>query len=605
MKNQMKPKQQKKPEEKKKISFSYNLKEYLGYLFNYKLILGLTLFSVLLLEARHVLESFLFKYIIDKGTAFSAYTLTLSDFVNLLFIVALIFLIGYVILGSFLRWIFIHLLNVLESSLILDLKTKYFNHLISLDHSFHVSHKTGSLISRFGRGARAIERMTDVIGFSLAPLVFQLIVLVGSLIYLDKTSAVVISITVFIYICFGLFVQKLQQKANIEENKAEDNEKANVADFFTNIDSIKYFGKESLIKAKFKQLAETTKQVTVNHWNYYRWFDAGNSLILSLGTFFLVYFPLKQFLEGQTTLGTLAFIYTAYAGLFNPLYSFMYGIRDMYRAMADFEDLFEYGKITTKIADLPGSKNIKVTAGSVEFRDVLFKYGNRTVFENFSLSIPSGKKVALVGPSGSGKTTLIKLLYRFYDVDSGAILVDRQDIKSVRQESVRAEMAIVPQECILFDDTIYNNVAFSKRGATREQVMNAIKLAHMDKIIERLPQKENTLVGERGVRLSGGEKQRVSIARAILADKKILVLDEATSSLDSETEHEIQKDLKELMKGRTSIIIAHRLSTIMEADEIVVLKNGDIVQKGTHKELIRREGEYKKLWNLQKGGYIA
>jgi len=210
----------------------------------------------------------------------------------------------------------------------------------------------------------------------------------------------------------------------------------------------------------------------------------------------------------------------------------------------------------------------------------------------------------LVGPSGSGKTTLVKLLYRFYDVDSGSILIDGRDIRDFKQESLRSELSIVPQECILFDDTIYNNLIFSNPKASRQNVFKAIKFAQLDKIINKFPKKENTIVGERGVKLSGGEKQRVSIARALLANKKVLVLDEATSSLDSKTEHDIQKDLPKLMRGRTSVIIAHRLSTIMNADMIIVVDKEKVVQKGKHSDLIKNKGMYRRLWNLQRGGYI-
>jgi ATP-binding cassette subfamily B protein len=245
-----------------------------------------------------------------------------------------------------------------------------------------------------------------------------------------------------------------------------------------------------------------------------------------------------------------------------------------------------------------------ITDGEVEFKDVSFNYGKRKIFENFNLKIPKNSKIALVGHSGSGKTTLIKLLYRFYDINSGQILIDEKDIRDFKQDSLRSEMSIVPQECILFDDTIYKNILFSNPSASREEVMQAIKFAQLDKVIERFTKKEDTIVGERGIKLSGGEKQRVSIARAILANKRILILDEATSALDSETEFEIQKDLEKLMKGRTSIIIAHRLSTIMNADKIIVLKGGEIVQQGKHSQLISQPGEYKKFWNLQKGRYL-
>jgi len=226
------------------------------------------------------------------------------------------------------------------------------------------------------------------------------------------------------------------------------------------------------------------------------------------------------------------------------------------------------------------------------------------IFNNFNLKIKPNEKVALVGHSGSGKTTVVKLLNRLYDVDGGNIRIDEKDIREFKQESLRSETGIVPQEPILFDDTIYNNIKFAKPGAKRNEVMEAIKLAQLDRIIKNLPKKENTVVGERGVKLSGGEKQRVSIARAILADKKILILDEATSALDSQTEHDIQKALEVLLEGRTSIIIAHRLSTIMNADRIIVLDKGNIVEEGTHQNLIKKKGEYHKLWNLQSGGYL-
>jgi len=596
--------QKNKKEEKKQISFKYNLSEYFRFLLNYKLLLFSTLFLVLLVESRHIIESFLFKIIIDDGTMFTAGTLAKASFLQTLFWVAFIFLFTYFILGGVCKWIYLHVLNLMEARLIFDVKKKYFEHIVDLDHGFHVTHKTGSMISRLQRGSRATERMTDVITFNIAPLVFQLILLLFSLLYLDKTSAVVISVTVLAFVIYGLFIQKLQQHANLEENKAEDIEKANVADIFTNIDSIKYFGKENFIKKRFEKLSSTTKYWLITHWNYFRWFDSIQTIILGLGTFFLIYFPLKAFLAGTVTLGTITFIYTAYASLFGPLYGFMRGIRDIYQSMADFEDLFGYGKIKKEIIDKTGARSLEIKDGEVEFRNLSFNYGKRKIFNDFNLHIPKNKKIALVGHSGSGKTTLVKLLYRFYDLDKGEILIDGKNIRDLKQESVRNEMAIVPQECILFDDTVYNNIAFSRPEATRSEVLKAIRFAQLDKIIDKFPNKEQTIVGERGVRLSGGEKQRVSIARAILADKRILVLDEATSSLDSETEHEIQKDLVELMKGRTSIIIAHRLSTIMHADRIVVLKDGKIVQTGSHNELIRKDGEYSKLWKLQKGGYI-
>ena len=588
---------------KEKINFKYNISVYYRLLVKYKWIFIVLLFFSLVVEASYVADKFLFKVIIDNGTEFIGGTLARAGFINILFIVLFVFF-GVLAARALAKWLNIHLLNKLDANLVFDLKRKFFNHIIGLSHSFHVTHKTGSMISRITRGGRAIERITDTIIFDVTSLIFQLIVVSLSLIYFDLFSAVIILLIGVVFILYSFLFQNLSQGANIRANNAEDIEKANIGDIFTNIDSIKYFGKEDIIKKKFTNLSENTRAAMLKHWDYYRWVDGGQALILGIGTFFIIYFPLMNFLDGGISLGTLTFIYTVYVGIVGNFFGFVHALREFYRVMADFEALFEYGKIKNEVKDRPNAEELKIKEGEIEFSNVGFRYGKRKIFSHFNLEIPKKKKIALVGHSGSGKTTLVKLLYRLYDVNSGAILIDERDIEEFNQESLRAEMSIVPQECILFDDSVYNNVTFSNPKASRKEVLQAMKFAQLDKVVKEFPKKENTIVGERGVKLSGGEKQRVSIARAILANKKVLVLDEATSSLDSETEAEIQKDLAKLMKGRTSIIIAHRLSTIMKADMIVVLKKGEIVQKGKHNQLIKQEGEYRKLWNLQKGGYI-
>jgi len=462
-----------------------------------------------------------------------------------------------------------------------------------------------ALISRIGRGAGAMESMTDFITFNIFSLLFQLVIAGVSLIYFDLVSAVIVFATVGCFISYSLILQNIQRKENEKLNETEDVEKANLADIIMNIDSIKYYGKEDYIKARYMNLTTNTKNALRRFWNYFRWLDAGQNLILWAGTFVLMYFSIRSYLFGEITLGTVVFIYTIYGGLFGNVYGFMHGVRGYYRAMTDFHDLFRYGKIEQDVKDSSDAKTESVREGKVEFKNVNFKYRHKTVFEGFNLKIAPGEKVALVGHSGSGKTTLIKLLYRLYDIDSGEILIDDKNIKQFKQEFLRSELSIVPQECILFDDTIYNNILFSNPKATKKEVTQAIKLAQLDATVKNLPYRENTIVGERGVKLSGGEKQRVSIARAILANKRIVVLDEATSSLDSQTEHNIQRNISLLLEGRTAIIIAHRLSTIMNADKIVVLDKGKISQIGTHASLIRKPGLYRQLWNLQKGGYIG
>jgi len=570
---------------------------------HYKLILAVVLILVFIHEIKLILDKYLFKIVIDKGVEFGAGIIASAVFIKVMIIVAAVFT-GAMIISVFGNWLNRHLVNRLETNLMADLKRRFFNHILKLDHEFHTTHKTGSLISRLLRGSSAIERMIDIIVYNFVPLLVQVIAVTLAIVYFYWVPALVIFITMIVFIFFNLKILNAQENSKILANKTEDREKANVADIFTNIDSIRYFGKEKLIKNKYKKLSKDTKMRTKENWDYFRWLAAGQSLILGIGTFFLIYFPLMKFLSGGITIGTITFIYTVYWGLVGSMFGFVSGIKNYYKAMADFQELFDYNKIQPKIKDKPEARKLKIGQGSIEFKDVEFKYGNRRLFKDFNLKIQKNQKIALVGHSGCGKTTLINLLYRLYDVDEGAVLIDGKDIRKFKQESLRSEMSIVPQECILFDDTIYNNIAFSNPRATKDQVMKAIKFAQLDKMIKDFPYKEKTIVGERGVKLSGGEKQRVSIARAILANKKILVLDEATSSLDSETEHEIQRDLEKLMQGRTSIIIAHRLSTIMHADKIIVMQKGKIVQTGTHKQLIKQPGEYKKLWNLQKGGYI-
>ncbi len=588
---------------KRNIDVRYNLSLYLSFLKRYKLLFILGLLTILFIEFSHVVDKYLFKLIIDNSTYFDGKTLIVSDFVRFLFLLAALYLV-VLCLKAVTNWLRLHFINVLEVKMILDVKRNFFEHILHLSHRFHTTHKTGSLISRLIRGGSAIERMTDVLVFNVAPLVFQFIVVTLSLLYFNFVSALVVFITIVLFISYGFFVQSYQQPKHYIANMMEDREKAYISDVFTNIDSIKYFGKEKTIIERFRQLSAKTMQTLLRAWNYWRWLDSGQNLIVGLGTLFLLYFSLRDFIHGEITVGTLAFIYTIYGNLMPPLYGFVHGMRNFYRAMVDFEDLFQYGKIMNDILDKPHAPKLLIHEGKIEFRHVTFKYHKNTVLHDFTLTIHPHQKVALVGHSGSGKSTVVKLLYRLYDLHDGAILIDAKDIHDVQQESLRSELSIVPQECVLFDDTVYNNIAFSRSDATSKEIWKAIRFAQLDKTIQTFPLKEQTIVGERGVKLSGGEKQRVSLARALLANKKILVLDEATSSLDSQTEHDIQQDLKQLMKGRTVIIIAHRLSTIMHADKIVVLDKGRIIQYGSHQELIKQRGKYRTLWRLQQGGYI-
>lgn len=589
----------------KQIDFKKNIKMYWEFASPYKWLFFVVILLATLLEVIHITEKYLFKLILDRGAEFVAGTLVQSALTKILLVIAILY-IGMALTKVANHWFRQTILNKVESEMIFDLKKKFFDHIVHLSHNFHTTHKTGSLISRLNRGAGAVERLSDFFVYNVVPLLLQIIIIGISLISLNWQAAIVIVLTCVIFIIYGLYVSHIQKEAHVAANRAEDYEKGTISDVFTNIDSIKYYGKEYLIKNRYKNISTDTKRTRLRFWNYGRLFGAGQSLILAIGTFFVIYFPLLKFLDGSMSIGTLAFIYTVYTGLVGLLFGFVHGIRGYYISLGDLDDLFEYAKIKNEIKD-SSKKKIEIKKGEIEFDNISFSYpqrGDEQAIKNLSLKINKNEKVALVGHSGCGKTTLIKLLYRLYDTTSGKIKIDGEETKNFNQESLRSELSIVPQEAILFDDTIYNNILFSSPKATRAEVMKAMKFAQLDVLLEKLPKKEKTIVGERGVKLSGGEKQRVSIARAILADKKILVLDEATSALDSKTEYEIQNDLERLMKGRTSIIIAHRLSTIMKADKIVVMDKGKVVQIGKHYDLIKRPGIYKELWNLQKGGYL-
>lgn len=588
----------------KKIDWKYNLSEYWGALRNWKGMAFAVLGLVFLTNLMAIVPSFLFKELVDKGTLFSNGDLGLEGLRTALILIGFLYVFSNLVqVTSF--WFKDKLLPRLEVNIMTYLKMKYFEHIISLDKNFHNTNKTGSLISRMNRGISSVERITDIIVDSFADMFLQFVIVGFSIAYFDISAAIVVVGTLVVFVLYSSLYQKIRNPLKVAANKAEDDEKAGLADVFVNTDSIKYFGRENYVYKYFERLALGVERSNFNYWSSSSWLVAGQISILAIGILLLMFFPLSRFMAGALTLGEVVFIYTAYRNLLDPMWTFVYALENFNRSVVDFDSLFSYGKIESEIKDKVGSRKINVSKGEIEFRDIDFAYSKRKkVFEDFNLFIPSNSKVAFVGHSGCGKSTLVNLLYRFYDVSKGAILIDGFDIRDVKQESLRGEMSIVPQECVLFDDTIWNNIKFSRPTASSKDVWKAIKFAQLDKIIDEMPKKEKTIVGERGVRLSGGEKQRVSIARAILADKKILVLDEATSALDSETEAEIQRDLARLMEGRTSIVIAHRLSTIMHADLIVVMKKGRIVEMGRHEELLTLRGEYSKLWRLQKGGYV-
>ena len=376
---------------KKAVDFRYNLKVYWSFLSKYKILFFVGVALALLNEALLLTEKVLFKVVIDKSNAYGDKVLTLEVLTTILLWVAVIYLATIVIKAG-VKWLSIHFLNKLDAALITDVKQRFFNHIISLSHNFHVTHKTGSLIARIGRGSGAVERMTDFVMFNVFPLSFQIIITSISLVYFDFKSAFVVIITIGAFMGYSLKLQHIQRKQNEKLNEVEDIEKANLADVMTNIDSIKYYGKEQHIEAKYAKVTGDTRRALTKFWNYYRWLDGGQNFILWVGTFMLVYVSMRNYLAGNITLGTVVLIYTIYGGLFGNVYGFMHGVRNYYRSMTDFHDLFQYGQIEQEVKDASDAKAESIKEGKIEFKKVNFKYHHKKVFDDFNLIISPGTR---------------------------------------------------------------------------------------------------------------------------------------------------------------------------------------------------------------------
>lgn len=591
---------------KYEVNTKYNLGIIWKYLMKYKALVIALFFIVILIEIIAFFDNFLFKFLIDKATDFSKGLVTQPEFIKFLLLMITIFFLLRGVCNGILWFVNIRLFNRLEGGFMNDLEKNSFWHVLNLSYRYHINKKTGSIISQFTRGVNKVESMLDAMYFNFFPVIVRIILSISVIVYFDFSTALALFIMILLFITFGIWLTNKQKNPQNITNYHEDILKQNLSDVFLNIETVKYFGKEKRTQSYFSNLSGKLKQARLTFWGYFSWYISIQSVIIIGGIAAIIYLSFSSFLEGKITLGSITLIYAAIWKLLPYLYGLMHGYRQFVMANVDVSALFEMFKEENEVKDILEAKPLKVSKGEIEYKNVYFSYpqnrGESFGINKFNLKIKHNSKVALMGPSGGGKSTVVKLLYRLFDLHKGRILIDGQDISLVSQESLRNSMSIVPQEPILFDNTIFFNIAYANPQASKDKVWKAIKFAQLDQLIKKLPLREKTIVGERGIKLSGGEKQRVSIARAILADKKILVLDEATSSLDSETEKEIQNDLEKLMKGRTTIMIAHRLSTIMKADVIIALKEGQIIETGTHKDLTKKKGGlYQRLWNLQQG----
>ena len=476
------------------------------------------------------------------------------------------------------------------------------------NHSFNFfsNNFTGGLVKKVNRMARSFEDIMDYIFFNFYTLFLKIAVSTIMLFYLKPFLgiAMIIWIAVFIGINYFFALYKLT-RYDLPKAAADTRVTASLSDTFLNSSNVKLFAALPFETGEFKKTTADWFKKTKKAWFASQHIELLQGLLMVLIEFIIMYFAVKFWLAKSISIGDIVLIQSYIFLLFNNLWDFGRTVRNLYERLADAEEMTEILDTPIEVEDKKKAKSITITRGKIEFDSADFSYIEEDVIKKLSLKIKPGEKVALIGPSGGGKSTIVKLILRLFDLDAGKILIDNQDISKITQDSLRSQIALVPQDPILFHRSLMENIRYGRLDASDEEVFAAARLANCHDFISEFPKAYETFVGERGVKLSGGERQRVAIARAILSNARILILDEATSSLDSESERLIQGALKNLMKNKTTLVIAHRLSTIVQMDRILVLKKGRIIEDGDHATLIRqKEGLYKKLWELQSKGYL-
>ncbi len=479
---------------------------------------------------------------------------------------------------------------------------KVFEHLHSLSLRFHLDRQTGGVSRDIERGTRGIGFLLNFTLFNILPTLLE-IGLVAAIL-LKKYSvwfAIITFITLVIYIVFTLFITEWRMVVRRTMNDLDSKANTRAIDSLLNYETVKYFGNEQYEANRYDHHMEHWESAAVRNQTSLALLNSVQSVIIAIGITALMLLAADQVVKGKMTVGDLVLVNVFMIQLYMPLHFLGFVYREIRNSLADMEKMFSLLDEDREIADAPDAAVLQVGSGEVRFEQVSFSYApDRQILFNVNFEIPAGHKVAVVGASGAGKSTLSRLLFRFYDVQQGRILVNGQDIRGVTQTSLRAAIGIVPQDTVLFNDTIYYNIAYGCPGSSREEIIAAAQAAHIHDFIESLPQGYESMVGERGLKLSGGEKQRVAIARAILKNPAILIFDEATSALDSKSEKAIQAELRAIAQNRTTLVIAHRLSTVVDADQILVMDKGRIAERGTHRELLAHNKLYAQMWNLQK-----
>ena len=479
-----------------------------------------------------------------------------------------------------------------------------FRHLHGLSLNFHLERQTGGLSRSIERGTTGIDTLLSFMLFNIVPTLIEIALVCGVLWYFfDVWYAVATLVCVVSYIYYTLLVTEWRLKYRRQMNETDQEASTRAIDSLLNYETVKYFGNEQYEANRFDQSLARYERASVASKSSLSLLNIGQATIIGVGLAVLMTMAGRGVIAGSLTIGDFVLVNTYLIQLYIPLNFLGFVYREIKQALVDMETMFKLMNINADVKDAPGAEALRPGPGAVAFDHVTFAYDpRRTILDDVSFSVPAGRRVAIVGASGAGKSTISRLLFRFYDVGGGAVRIDGQDIRDVTQASVRASIGIVPQDTVLFNDTIYYNIAYGRPAASPAEIEEAARLARIHDFIMASPDGYQTMVGERGLKLSGGEKQRVAIARTILKRPRILLFDEATSALDTRTEREIQVSLREVSRGHTTLVIAHRLSTIVDADEIIVLAEGRVTERGTHDLLLGRDGTYAAMWRRQQHG---
>jgi ATP-binding cassette, subfamily B, heavy metal transporter len=487
-------------------------------------------------------------------------------------------------------------------SAVRHLAVKTFRHLHSLPLRFHLERRTGGLSRIIERGTKGIDTILRYSLFNSFPTVIELAFVCGILAWnFGWAYAAVVAVAVLLYVTFTYSATEWRMAIRRTMNEADTDANTKAIDSLLNFETVKYFGNEEHEARRFEKSIARYEHAAVRTWTSLAFLNAGQAFIFTIGLTIVMVMAAYGVSAGRMTVGDFVLVNALLIQLYLPLNFLGTVYRDIKQGLIDIEAMFELLKVEPDIQDRPGAKPLVVRKGTIEFDHVRFAYDpERPILGDLAFEVPAGRTFAIVGPSGAGKSTISRLLYRFYEVTGGAIRIDGQDIAEVTQASLRAAIGMVPQDTVLFNDTIRYNIRYGRPDASDREVEEAAKLAQIHDFVMDLPKKYDTSVGERGLKLSGGEKQRVAIARTVLKAPPILVLDEATSALDTMTEQEIQTALRQVSRNRTTLVIAHRLSTVVDADEIIVLETGRIVERGRHSELLALGGVYATMWNRQR-----